>query len=407
MSNTLLTSSIIAREVLPILENMTTFSKAVNRDYEPEFKANMSRGYEPGATINIKRPSRYTYRAGRVAVPQASVDTTVPLTLSQGGCDINFTSAERTLSINSEHIQNKLTAAMATVANEIDRQGLAMAHYATYNALNPTGALPTTAAAAIQAMTQMGQRLDEMAAPRDGGRALILNPAANAGLVQGFGGYFNNQAKVSRQNESGMLQNNNFGFDNIGMDQNVDTHVNGAATATNISGANQTGSTITVVAVAAGTLTRGTVITLPGVFAVNPQSRQSTGQLADFVVTADVAQGATSIPISPAIVTSGQYQNVTASPTTAQPYVIKGAASTGYGTNIAFHRDAFTLAMVPMWMPDGLGVRCAQETHKGFTIKVTDAYDPVNDNSIMRLDVLFGWAATYPELATKYYTLPQ
>lgn len=405
MSNTLLTSAIIAREVLPILENMTTFSKAVNRNYEPEFKANMSRGYEPGQTINIKRPSRYSYRAGRVAVPQASVDTTVPLTLSQGGCDINFTAAERTLSINSEHIQNKLQSAMATVANEIDRQGLQLAHFATFNTLNATGALPNTAALSIAAMTGMGQRLDEMLAPRDGGRAVISNPALNAALVQGFGGYFNNQTKISDQNKTGMIQNNNFGFDKIGMDQNVDVHINGAATATNISGAGQTGSNINVVAVAGGTLTRGTVITLPGVFAVNAQSRVSTGQLMNFVVTADVLVGATVIPVSPALVTSGNYQNVTASPTTAQPYVILGAASTSYSTNVSFHRDAFTLAMVPMWMPTGLGVQVAQETYNGFTIKVTDAYDPVNDNSLMRLDVLFGYAATYPELSVKYYTV--
>lgn len=405
MSNTLLTSAIIAREVLPILENMTTFSKAVNRNYEPEFKANMSRGYEPGQTINIKKPSRYSYRAGRVAVPQASVDTTVPLTLSQGGCDINFTAAERTLSINSEHIQNKLQSAMATVANEIDRQGLQLAHFATFNTLNAAGALPNTAALSIAAMTGMGQRLDEMLAPRDGGRAVISNPALNAALVQGFGGFFNNQTKISDQNKTGMIQNNNFGFDKIGMDQNVDVHVNGAATATNIAGAGQTGSNITVVAVAGGTLTRGTVITLPGVFAVNAQSRVSTGQLMNFVVTADVLVGATVIPVSPALVTSGNYQNVTASPTTGSPYVILGAASTSYSTNVAFHRDAFTLAMVPMWMPTGLGVRVAQETYNGFTIKVTDAYDPVNDNSLMRLDVLFGYAATYPELAVKFYTV--
>ena len=135
------------------------------------------------------------------------------------------------------------------------------------------------------------------------------------------------------------------------MDQNVAVHTNGAATATNINGAGQTGSTITVIAVAGGTLAAGTVITLPGVFAVNPQSRVSTGVLADFVVTADVSAAATSIPISPAIVTSGPYQNVTASPTTAQPYVIKGAASTSYGCNLGFHEDAFTLAMVPMATP--------------------------------------------------------
>lgn len=142
-------------------------------------------------------------------------------------------------------------------------------------------------------------------------------------------------------------------------------------------------------------------------FAVNPQSRVSTGVLAQFVVTADAAAGATTINISPAIVTSGAFQNVTASPTTGSPYVIVGSASTSYATNVAFHKDAFTLAMVPMWAPPGgKGViDVAQETHKGYTIKVTEFYDGVNDNSIMRLDVLFGWAATYPELAVKYYTV--
>lgn len=403
MSNTLITSSIVAKEVLPILENMLSFAKNVNRDYEPEFKSNMARGYEPGATINIKRPSRYTYRAGRVAVPQASVDTTVPLTLSQGGCDLNFTAYERTLNINSDHIQNKLTSALAAVANEIDRQGLQLAHYATYNTLNATGAIPTTQDLAVGAITDVQRRLDDMAAPRDDQRSLIMNPALNAGLLRGFAGMFNNSTQLDKQYRNGMFQNA-FGID-PGMDQNVDVHTNGAATATNINGAGQTGSTITVVAVAGGTLTRGSTITLPGVFAVNPQSRQSTGVLANFVVTADVLVGATSIPISPAIVTSGPYQNVTASPTTAQPYVIQGAASTSYATNVGYHRDAFTLAMVPMWVPEGLGVKVSQQTHNGFTVKVTDIYDGVNDNSIMRLDVLFGWAATYPELSTKYLTL--
>lgn len=403
MTNTLVTCSIVAKESLAILKNMLSFSANVNRDFESEFTSNMSRGYAPGQTINIKRPPRYTYRSGRVAVPQATVETTVPLTLNQGGCDINFTSIERTLSLTK--LEDKLMAAMAPVANEIDRQGLELARYNVYNALNPTGALPSSAANAIAAMTSLGQRLDEMAAPRDRRRALISNPALNAALVQGFGGYFNNPSKISDQYNTGMLSDS-FGFV-TGMDQNVAVHTNGAATATNINGAGQTGSSVTVVATTGGTLTRGTVITLPGVFAVNPQSRQSTGQLAQFVVTADVTVGSTSIPISPAIVTSGAFQNVTASPTTGQPYVIVGAASTNYGCNVAYHKDAFTLAMVPMWAPPGgKGViDVAQETMDGFTLKVTEFYDGVNDNSIMRIDVLFGWAATYPELACKYYTV--
>lgn len=403
MSNTLVTCSIVAKEALAILENMLSFSAAVNRDWEDEFTSNQSRGYSPGQTINIKRPPRYQYRAGRVAVPQATVETTTPLTLSQGGCDLNFNSFERTLSL--QKLEDKLQAALATVANEIDRQGLALAHMATFNTLGTPGTLPNTQALALQAILGMNQRMDEMGAPRDKQRALIMNPAFNAAAVQGLAGLFNSQDKIGKQYGSGMM------VDSLGlsfaMDQNVDTHTNGTqvVAGTNVNGAGQTGSAVTVVALG-GTITKGTVITWPGVFAVNPQSRQSTGTLAQFVVTADLAAGATSIPFSPAIVTSGAFQNVTASPTTAQPFVIFGTASGAYNTNVAFHKDAFTLAMVPMWAPPGgKGViDVAQESYKGFNIKVTEVYDGINDNSIMRLDVLFGWAATYPELAVKYAT---
>ncbi len=403
MTNVLATSSIVAREALAVLENMLSFSANVNRDWEDEFTGNMSRGYAPGTTINIKRPPRYTYRAGRVAVPQATVESTIPLTLQQGGCDINFTSLERTLSLTK--LQDKITAAMAPVANEIDRQGLQLAHYSTYNTLNPTGALPTSQALAVAAMTDVNTRLDIMSAPvKDGRRAFAMGPALNGAMVQGFAGLFNMSERINGQYRTGYMQDS-FGIRPM-MDQNVDTHTNGAATATNISGANQTGSSITVVAVAGGTLTKGTVIRLPGVNWVNAQSRTDTGTQAQFVVTADVPVGATSIPISPAIVTSGAFQNVTASPTTGQPYVIEGSASTSYKTNIGFHKDAFTLAMVPLWKPPERGVLSSEQmSHNGFTIRCVEFYDGVNDNAIFRLDVLFGWAAPYPELSAKYYTV--
>lgn len=403
MSNTLVTCSIVAKEALAILENMLSFSSMVNRDWEQEFTSNQSRGYSPGTTINIKRPPRYTYRAGRVAVPQATVETTIPLTLSQGGTDINFTGIERTLSL--QQLEQKLQAAMATVANEIDRQGLDLARTATFNCIGTPGTLPTTQALALAAITGVNQRLDEMAAPRDRQRAFVMNPGLNGAAIQGFAGLFNDQAKLGKQFGTGMM------VDSLGlayaMDQNVAVHTNGsqAVAGTNINGAGQTGSSITVSATT-GTITKGTRITLPGVSAVNPQSRQSTGSAAQFVVTADVASGATTIPISPAIVTSGAFQNVTASPTTGQPYVIFGTVSASYNANVAYHKDAFTLAMVPMYAPpSGKGViDVAQESYKGMNLKVTEFYDGINDNYIMRLDVLFGWAATYPELACLYAT---
>lgn len=403
MSNTLVTCSIVAKEALAILENMLTFASNVNRDWEDEFTSNMSRGYAPGQTINIKRPPRYTYRAGRVAVPQSTVESTIPLTLQQGGCDLNFTGIERTL--NLTQMQKKLQAALATVANEVDRQGLNLARLATFNTIGTPGTLPTTQALALAAITGLNQRLDEMAAPRDNQRSLVMNPALNAATIQGFAGLFNAASTLEKQFKRGMM------VDSLGlaysMDQNVDTHVNGTAVVnTNtVNGANQTGTTITVNALN-GTVTKGSKITFANVFAVNPQSRVSTGVLAQFTVTADAANGATSLAISPALIPTGAFQNVTVSPANGATITIFGTASGSFGANIAFHEDAFTLAMVPMYAPPGgKGViDVAVESYKGMNIKVTEFYDGVNDNYIMRLDVLFGWAATYPELACLYAT---
>lgn len=405
MSNTAVTSSIVCKETLAIIKNKLSFSAGANRDWEDEYTGNMSRGYSPGATINIRKPSRYTYRAGRVAVPQSSVETTVPLTLSQGGCDINFTAFERTVTFPSQSVEKKIEAAVATVCNEIDRQGLQLAHFSTFNTINPAGALPNTQALALGVITDANARLDEMGTPRDQERTLISNPRLNGSLVQGMAGLFNNSTKISKQYDRGLMVDA-LGLA-YGMDQNVDVHTNGTqnVAGTNVSGANQTGAAITVVGLG-GTITRGTVVTFPGVFAVNPQSRQSTGVLAQFVVTADLAAAAVSIPISPSLTPTGQFQNVTASPTNGSPFLIVGAASIAYATNVAYHRDAFTLAMVPMWKPEaGMGAKVSQMSSDGFTVKVTDFYDGINDNAIMRIDVLFGWCATYPELSTKIYTV--
>jgi hypothetical protein len=192
------------------------------------------------------------------------------------------------------------------------------------------------------------------------------------------------------------------------MDQNIDTHTNGTAVVgTNtVNGAGQQGSTITVNALN-GTVTRGTKVTFANVFAVNPQSRVSTGTLAQFTVTADAANAATSLLDQPR---DRELRCVPerdgARRPTAATITIFGTASGSFNANVGFHKDAFTLAMVPMYAPPGgKGViDVAQETYKGMTMKVTEFYDGINDNYIIRFDVLFGWAATYPELACIFAT---
>lgn len=407
MSNTLVTCSIVAKEALAIVANNLKFAGMVNRDWQDEFTSNQSRGYSPGTTINIKKPPRFTYRAGNVAVPQSIVETTVPLTLTQGGVDLNLTSLEQTVSL--QQLNQKIEAAMATVVNEIDRQGLDLARTTTFNCIGTPGTLPTTQALAVAAMTGVNQRLDEMGtAVGDNQRSLVMNPAFNGSMVQGMAGLFNNSDKVSKQYSSGRLVDS-FGI-NVAMDQNVAVHTNGTAVvATNtVNGAGQTGSTLTVNALN-GTISKGTKITLGAggtlVNAVNPQSRASTSTLAQFVVTADAANGATSLSISPPITPSGAFQNVTNSPANAAVITIFGTASGSYNTNIGYHKDAFTLAMVPLWTPPKQGVLdVATVSYEGMNLRAIKFFDGINDKAIMRIDVLYGWAATYPELACIYAT---
>lgn len=398
MSNTLVTCSLVAKESLAVLKNILGFAANVNRDFEDEFAGNQSRGYSPGQTINIKRPPRYTYRAGRVSVPQSTVETTIPLTVNQGGTDLGFTGLERAVSI--QQLEQKVYAACATVANEIDRQGLQLARQATWNVIGTPGTAPNTQLLALQATTGLNQRLDENAAPRDKQRTLIMNPALNAAMVVGMAGMFNSQDKLSKQFGSGMMVDS-LGLA-YGMDQNVDTHTNGSQAVTGTAvAAGLSGASITCVALG-GNITKGTKIQFPGVFAVNPQSRVSTGVLAQFVVTADLLTGATALPIAPALTPTGAFQNVT-NATTAANFTIFGTASASYTASLAYHRDAFTLAMVPMAAPMASGgVEVSQMSDQGLSVKVTKYYDPINDYNGMRLDVLFGWAATYPELACIY-----
>lgn len=399
MANTLPVTLKVAKKCLAIIKNRPGMIPTVNRDYEQEFGT--SGGYDSGTQILIKKPPRYSVRAGRVSVPQDTVVQTIPLNVSQWGVDLWKTRLEGTLNENA--LDKRLEAASASLVAEIDRQGAEMARYTAFNVINPTGTAPNTQALAVSASTDVGARLSEMGAPLDD-RYFVANPRTNGFLIAGMSGMFNAVSTISEQFNTSQMRNA-LGFDFV-MSQNVSTHTNGAATATNVNGANQTGSAITVIAIAGGTLTRGTRITLPGVFAVNPQTRLSTGQLANFIVTADALVGATTINISPAIVTSGNFQNVTASPTSGSPYVIQGAASTSYGVNVAFQRDAFTLAMLKMEEPmAGTGATSSQVTEDGVTIKVTNYWDGKEDVSNLRIDALFGWAATYPELACAYYVV--
>lgn len=400
MANTNLTSSIITNESLAVLENNLTFAKGCNREYDDKFAV---AGAKIGTTLNIRKPARYVGRTGAAIGVEDHTETQVPLVLdTQFGVDVSFTSQELTLSID-EFSDRIVKPAMATVSNKIDRDGLLMAYQSTYNAVGTPGTTPATAAVILAA----GAKLDFEAAPRDKQRSLVIDPLANASMVDVLKGLFQSSEKIADQYEEGNM-GLAFGF-KWSMDQNVVAHTVGPLGGTPaVNGGSQTGASLITdgwTASAASRLKKGDVFTIANVFAVNPQSRQSTGQLRQFVVTADVSSdgsGNATIGISPAIVTSGAFQNVNAGPADNALLTILGAANTITPSNIAFHKDAFVLGSADLLLPKGVDMASRSASKKvGLSVRMVRQYAINTDAFPCRFDVLYGYKAVYPELACR------
>jgi hypothetical protein len=399
MANTLLTPTKILDESLMILENNLTFSSRINREYSKEFAVS---GAKIGSTVNARKPNRFVGTTGPNLNIENVNETSVPISLTtQFHVDFTFSSQELTLIVD-EFADRYLKPAMATIANKIDFDGLALAGNVA-NSIGTVGATPND----ISVLLNAGVKLDNEAAPRDGQRTVVWDPATNGSMVKAAAGLFNPSNKIGAQYESGIFSPSGLGFD-IGMDQNVNVFTTGSRGNGTVSGAGQTGSTLTVTGLGAGaTVAKGDVFTIAGVYGVNPQNRQTTGVLRQFVVTAAATadgSGNATLSIFPAINTAAsnqQYQTVSAGPANAAAVTWDVAASTQYSANLGYHKDAFTLVTADLEDVSQYGAWGARRMHKGISMRISRQYAIGTDTVPCRIDVLYGYAAIYPELATK------
>jgi hypothetical protein len=409
MSNNLLTISKITNEALMVLENELTFTSEVDRNYDDQFAVV---GAKIGNTVNVRRPGRFIGTTGPALNVEDFNETSVPVTLStQFHVDTQFTTQDLALSLDmfSDRV---LKPAVAAIANKIDYDGLYMAAANTANIVGTAGVPPTDLLTYLTA----GAYLDSEGAPRDGRRSCIVEPFTGATIVSNLKGLFNPQSAISEQYRKGLM-----GRDSAGMnwytDQNVQSHQFGnfAGTATT-STTTGTGyltsgwastSTISITSTGAVALLAGDVITIDGVYAVNPQNRQAYGsnKLRNFVVMSNASgTGATfNVTVSPAVISGGQFQNVsipTPGGTAAVNFFNKAGAVSPQ--NIVMHRNAFTVAVADLELPEGVHFAGrASDKEIGLSMRVVRQYTINNDSIPTRLDVLYGWAPLYPELACR------
>jgi hypothetical protein len=389
----LLTPTIITKESLVILENNLVMANRVNRKFENQF-------VKIGNALTIRKPNKFTVASGAGLQVQNITEPSVTITIDQQKhVDFQFTSQDLTLTVE-EFSERYLKPAMASLANQVDFDVLTQVK----NISNYVGAPGVNPVAFSSSGQLAGRRLDDNAAPQDN-RTLCLNPNGYWGLAGGQTNLFVMPTAKDALVKGYLATLGNY---EVYMDQNVQglsSAQHNTSLAAVITTAQGNGGTTSVFGgTPADAYALGEVFTIAGVFNVNPQSRQTTGQLKNFTLTATSAAASTTIlTFSPAIVTSGPYQNVT------------GPASTGAGVtwltgttaaqisspqNIAFTRDAFGLVMVPMEIPQGVDF-AARETYRNISMRAIRAYDINNDVFPTRIDILYGDTVYYDELATR------
>ena len=415
MANNLLTISKITNEALMVLENELTFTSEVDRNYDDQFAVV---GAKIGNTVNVRKPGRFIGTTGPALNVEDFNETSVPVTLStQFHVDTQFTTQDLALSLDmfSDRV---LKPAIAAIANKIDRDGMSMATLQTANIVGTAGTPPTGLITYLTA----GAYLDSEGAPRDGRRSCIVEPFTSATIVDSLKGLFVPNDRIGSQYEKGLMGRDSAGM-NWKMDQNVVSQTFGSNSTTTVTASVATttatgfltsgwasSSTISLTAANTGTmnLNAGDTITIDGVFAVNPQNRQAygTNKLRNFVVksTVAIASGSSvSVVVSPAVITAGQFQNVSIPTTSATAAVTQfNKIGTVSPQNIIMHRNAFTLAVADLELPEGVHFAGrASDKEIGLSMRVVRQYTINNDSIPTRLDVLYGWAPLYPELACR------
>ena len=403
MSNSLLTIDMITRKSLEILENNLVLTRNVNRAYDDSFAVE---GAKIGSTLRIRLPDRALVTDGAALQVQDDNEQYTTLAVSsQKHIGVNFTSAELTMQLD-DFAERVLKPRVSQLASTIDAD-VANAYKGIYASVGTPGTTPSTSLVLLQAQ----QKLNEYATPMNE-RYATVNPAANAGLVEGMKGFFNPTNTISRQFATGMMGTGVLGYDEVNMSQSILNHTTGTRSTADtilVNGAVSTQGQATISidgGTGSATVVVGDVFTIANVYAVNPQTRQSTGSLQQFVVTAaNTASGGawTSIAVQPPMYTStNALATIDSFPADNAAVTFIGAASTGYAQNLVYNKNAITFATADLLLPQGVDM-ASRQVHNGISLRIVRQYDINNDRLPCRIDVLYGYSTIRPQMAARIW----
>lgn len=411
MSNTILTPQVITNELLRRFQNNLGFAKAVHHEDWSEHFAKP--GAKIGDTLSLRDPVRFAAVDGANLVIQDVEERKIPLVINQRKhTAFSFTSAEQTLSIDRIG-ERYIEGAAIALSNAAEVVGLTTAYQATPNVVGTPGSVPT-GTTAFATYLQALEALDRNSAPIDDQRYMVIASKFQTAIIDQLKALFQSSEQIKKQYLRGRM-GTGAGFDWL-LAQNIRTHIIGSGAGSPVvNGAGQTGTVLLVNGLtpnAQGVFFPGDVVTLGSgasqIYAVNPVSGDTLSDLRQFVITNQVnadGSGNGILNIYPAIAVGinqngvpNPYATCSATPTSGSALTLFGTAGTLTPQALAFHKEAYAWACVPLDLPRATETaKRATDPATGMSIRTVSQYDIVNDLFATRCDIMFGWVAQRPD----------
>ena len=393
MANANLTIDMITREALRVAHEKASFIGTTDRQYDSSFAKS---GAKIGSTLRVRKPNKYLRRQGsRVMDVQDQNEQKGDITVAtQDGVDMRFNSAELSMEID-DFSQRYIVPAVSVMISGIESDYLAASTKATWNCAGTAGTAIDSLAVPGAARAKLNQGL----APKDGARCVQLDSVSMGGLVQGLSGLFQDSSQIKEQYREGMLGRT------AGSDWFENERPWTLPNSADVVGAINNGTlTSGITALTVDGLTaapvEGMVFTVAGIYDVHPETRVAYPHLKQFVVTS----GATTVNLtfSPAMIfdTTSALQNASGTPADGDVITFVGSLSTNYVQGMMYHKEAFQFVTADLPIMDDAH-KCVRRSMDGLSLRVWQASDIRNDELLMRIDMLYGFAALRPEWACR------
>jgi hypothetical protein len=404
MANSFQNTQLILDDFLIHFQNNTQFALTAGRNFTEDYK---NKPLRKGDTLKYRLPYQLDVGTSLTVTPQDITDRVREITVDQiRNVALQFNGLEITLedALKNPFAKEYMETEVERIANSVELHIAQNFYKSTYNAVGTPGTAVTASTIGDVRVKAMKQAI-----PMNNFFYGAMAPDAANQLGNSVNNYFNTKVNTAalEKNFLGELKGVQF-FESV----HLGTHTagvgaGGSATAGKksgglVNGAVSSGSTINIDGLSASEVvfTEGDVIEVAGVYSVNPLTLESTGDLMQFVVTADITSngsGQAAVTVSPAIVTTGAGKNVSAA-------LADNAAVSLYDTHkvsLIYNREALYYA-APQLQPLEAGVIAGSSYSDKYRMALTytKGSSILTYQAIERLDHLFG-VAFNPEFAIR------